>query len=120
MNIFSFLKRKIKRKTPRKKAQFQVEIFPVKVRSLWPRGSYQGTSQDISVKGIRVRTDAPVEVRDVVELRFALQKNSKVLQLTGTITNIHRESNHQEVGIRFSRMSSADENHLKAMLILLQ
>jgi hypothetical protein len=121
MPILEFFRKSFKRKGNRKKGQFQIRITEVKIKNKnnWVKAEYLGLSKDISPQGIRLETDAPIELKDVVQLYFSLTKNSKVLQVKAAARRVQIiQKGKREIGFEFIKTSLEVEKYLKTMLIL--
>lgn len=123
MSVFNFFKKVHKRQAFRTKVRFEVTIKPVKVTEpkAWVQASYMAYAKDISEKGIKVETDAPIHKKDNLTLDFSLQKTSKPLHVNAVVRYVGPNASDGigklEVGLEFVN-SPETVKYLKAVLAL--
>jgi hypothetical protein len=127
MGILYFLKKNFApkksftRKAFRRHAQFAVAIRPLTVRSKrsWLQPEYVGTGENISPKGIQIESGAPLEVRDLVHLKFALREGSKTVEVSAIVRNLRPGKEGKRVsGLEFSNPSEEVTKYLATILLL--
>ena len=80
------------RENPRKAA-----AIPVKFE--YENRSYEGTTENVSLEGVAVKTKDPVMVGEQIIIEIPLKKTGKIARLRGKVS----WSNRQGFGVKFSR-----------------
>jgi c-di-GMP-binding flagellar brake protein YcgR len=121
MSIFNFLQKSFKRIAQRKKVKIQVKLTQIKVTNQknWTHSEYLGTSLDLSPKGIRISTHAPIEAKDVVQLRFSLSNVSKSIEIQASAKSIQvDEKGKRTIGLEFINSNPEIQKYLSTILLL--
>lgn len=93
----------------------QAERFPVRVRVL--ANEYPGTTMDLSVTGLLIRTSHPLKPGDKTELKFALPGSTDRMSITGRVVRVEpKRFGLGVVAVRFESISPQDEKRLQEYL----
>jgi hypothetical protein len=121
MSILSLFKKSFKRKAQRKKARFSVLITPIDVKKpeKWGKPEYTGIAKDISPYGILIETNAPIEIKDLIQLQFALHKAAKPM-LVDAATRFMQMDNKgiRTAGLEFIKPDAKIVKYLTGILLI--
>lgn len=63
-------------------------------------------SRDLSMSGIQLVSEAPLEVGEVVSLRFLVEDAEGNPELEGRVVRVHDDNGVWQVGVQFEHLSS--------------
>jgi len=101
---------KERRRDPRTKEENKVVLTPADAGGGSPRGTYYSLTKDISVGGIRIMTDAPLEVDSRVGLEITLTKSRTRIRAVARVCWVKElfDKDVFETGLEFTEIDPDD------------